>query len=196
MKAYTTIHENVKGIDLVFMTSADVFSPKHIDKGTLAMLSAVEFYKTDKVLDLGCGYGVVGITAAKLIGPENVVMTDIDDSAVELAKINAGINDVDKIKILQSDCFTNLDDKDFSMILSNPPYHTDFSVAKTFIEKGFNRLCVGGKMIMVTRRKAWYKNKLTTIFGGTKISETDGYSVFIAVKKTRTYAKHSIRQLS
>ncbi len=191
-KEYTPVHGKVKGIDLVFYTSEHVFSPRSIDKGTLAMLSAVEFQETDKVLDLGCGYGAVGITAAKLIGPEKVVMTDIDENAVKLAKINAEQNGVGGIKILQCDGFNNLNEKDFTMILSNPPYHTDFSVARKFIEKGFNRLCIGGKMVMVTKRKDWYKNKLTAIFGGTGVWEKDGYYVFIAVKKAKDYARRRV----
>ena len=76
----------------------------------------------------------------------------------------------------------------FDLILSNPPYHTDFKVAKTFIEKGFNRLRIGGKMFMVTKRKDWYKNKLISIFGGVKIYEEDGYFIFEAQKRAMTYA--------
>jgi 16S rRNA (guanine1207-N2)-methyltransferase len=152
------------------------------------MLSVTDFNKTDKVLDLGCGYGAVGILAAKLVGPENVVMTDIDQTAVELAIKNAQINHTEGIKILQSDGFAKIDDKDFTVILVNPPYHTDFSVAKRFIEKGFNRLCIGGRMMIVTKRMNWYKNKLTSIFGGTGLYEIDGYFVFAAVKRNKSYA--------
>ncbi|WP_242855728.1 class I SAM-dependent methyltransferase [Ruminiclostridium josui] len=171
MSEYYILDAKVKDIDLKFETSNKVFSPKSIDKGTLAMLSVVEFEKTDKVLDLGCGYGIVGILAAKILGIENVVMTDKDSIAVELSKKNAALNSVEGVKIIQSDGFKNLDEKDFTMILSNPPYHTDFSVAKEFIEKGFNRLCIGGRMYMVTKRKDWYKNKLTAIFGGTNLGD-------------------------
>lgn len=71
-------------------------------------------------------------------------------------------------------------DNDFTLILSNPPYHTDFSVPKHFIEIGFKKLVLGGKLIMVTKRLDWYKNKLTSIFGGVKIN---GYYVFIAEKR-------------
>jgi len=71
------ITETVFGITLYFETESTLFSPLEIDKGTLAMLSTVEISKTDKVLDLGCGYGVVGIYIAKLIGEQNVVMSDI-----------------------------------------------------------------------------------------------------------------------
>jgi len=183
------IKTKIKGIDLVFETSKGLFSPKDIDLGTLSMLSVVEFEENEKVLDLGCGYGVVGILAAKIVGEENVVMIDINEEAVKLSQKNASLNNVQGVKILKSDGFTNLDEKDFTLILSNPPYHTDFSVAKTFIEKGFNRLCTGGRMYMVTKRKKWYKNKLIAIFGGVQIWELNGYFVFLSIKKTSTYAK-------
>ena len=58
------IKANIKGFDLEFETSQKCFSSRKIDAGTLAMLSCVEFAQGQKVLDLGCGYGVVGITAA------------------------------------------------------------------------------------------------------------------------------------
>jgi len=182
------LKENIKGIELEFETSSDVFSPKNIDKGTLAMLSIFEFKEDDKILDLGCGYGIVGILAAKLIGQNKVTMVDIDQSAVEISKKNAVLNNVPEISIFQSDGFTNIREKDFTAILSNPPYHSDFSVPKAFIEKGFNRLCIGGRMYMVTKRKEWYFNKLKAIFGGVKLWEIDGYYVFMSMKKSSSYA--------
>lgn len=152
------------------------------------MLSVVDFSAMDKVLDLGCGYGVVGILAAKLISPTNVVMSDIDDESIEISRRNAELNGIFNMKIVKSDGFKNIDDKDFTLILSNPPYHSDFSIPKHFIEKGFNRLQIGGKMYMVTKRKEWYKNKLSAIFGGVRIHEIDGYFVFVAEKRTSQYA--------
>ena len=183
------LNASIKGIDLKFKTSEGVFSPKGVDKGTLAMLSVVEFQEGDKVLDLGCGYGPVGILAAKIIGKENVVMIDVNEEAINVSKENIKLNDIEGIKILQSNGFEDLDEKDFTLILSNPPYHVDFSVPKAFIEKGFNRLAVGGKMFMVTKRKEWYKNKLASVFGGAKVWEIDEYFVFMAIKKNSTYAK-------
>jgi len=182
------ISETITGIQLVFETADNSFSPLHVDKGTLAMLSTIDFSPSDKVLDLGCGYGVVGILVAKLIGEQHVIMSDIDEKSVALSKKNAEINRVGGVNVVLSDGFGNIQDRDFTLILSNPPYHVDFSVPKHFIEKGFSRLKVGGKMYMVTKRKDWYKNKLIAIFGGVKIDEIDGYFVFCAEKRSTRYA--------
>ena len=184
-----TIHVKIKNTDLKFAAEPSIFSPHYIDSGTLAMLSAVEFLPSDKALDLGCGYGVVGILAAKLIGEENVVMCDISERAVEYAKINAAMNDVPNIKIRLSDGYENIAESDFTLILSNPPYHADFSVPKKFIEVGFKKLALGGKMIMVTKRLDWYKNKLTSVFGGVRIQEIEGYYVFTAEKRSQIIKK-------
>jgi 16S rRNA (guanine1207-N2)-methyltransferase len=153
------------------------------------MLSVVDFYPDDKVLDLGCGYGAVGILAAKLTKPTNVVMVDNDPAAVVLARENIEINNARGVSVILSDGFRNLSETDFTLILSNPPYHSDFSVPKHFIHRGFNRLKVGGRMYMVTKRQLWYRNNLTSVFGGAKVREIDGYSVFECIKRRDTYAK-------
>lgn len=182
------IKETVLGQTLILTTDEKCFSPKKVDKGTHAMLSVAKLEHGQKVLDLGCGYGVVGIACAKVTGQENVVMLDINETSIRLAKVNAEANGVPCIRIIQSDGFRSLDDTGFDTILCNPPYHSDFSVAKHFIEKGFNRLCIGGKMLMVTKRREWYRRKLVAIFGGTTIFQIDGYFVFEAVKSQLQYA--------
>ncbi len=173
----------INNIELNFQTDGTVFSPSAVDSGTLAMLSRVSFRPGDKVLDLGCGYGVVGILAAKQIGAERVIMSDVSETAVKYAAINAERNSVVGVDIRLSDGYENIPESDFTLILSNPPYHTDFSVAKRFIETGYKKLLIGGKMVMVTKRLDWYKNKLTTVFGGVTVDTIDGYYVFIAEKR-------------
>lgn len=183
-------HCNVLGFDLTLKSTKSCFSPKGIDKGTTALLESVHLQYGRKILDLGCGYGVVGIACAKIVGQENVVMSDIDVEALACAKENAKENGVSDICILQSNAFENMNESDFDIILSNPPYHADFCVPKMFIEKGFNRLKIGGIMLMVTKRKEWYKQKFISIFGGVHIHETDGYFVFCAEKKGDHYGKN------
>lgn len=184
MESNMQFEEQIQGITLVLQTNEEVFSPTAIDKGTKAMLSFVHFLPEDKVLDLGCGCGVVGILAAKQIGAEKVFLCDISENAVQLSRQNAKANGVETVSIRQSDGLKNIPETDFTLILSNPPYHTDFSVAKEFIEDGFHKLSVGGKMLMVTKRLDWYKNKLSSVFGGVTVREKDGYYVFLAEKRS------------
>ena len=182
-------------LELEFKTNEQVFSPTSLDRGTRAMLSCVTFNKEDKVLDLGCGYGPVGIIAAKAIGAERVTMCDISEEAVALSKENAIHNKVEEVRIVQSDGLKNIVEENFTLILSNPPYHVDFNVPKAFIEDGYKKLAISGTMIMVTKRKEWYKNKLISVFGGVKIDEIDGYYVFTAQKRNARISKNKDRKM-
>ena len=173
----------LNGIELDLDTTPQLFSPTAPDKGTVAMLNAVEISSCDKVLDLGCGCGIVGIYAAKTAGAHNVTMTDILPIAAEVARQNAIKNNVPDITVLCGSAYENVQDTDFTLIFSNPPYHTDFSVAKSFIEGAYSRLVTGGRMVMVTKRLDWYKNKMISVFGGVKVIESDGYYVFISEKR-------------
>lgn len=169
-------------------TTEGLFSPRGADTGTLSMVSAVELESGQKLLDLGCGAGLVGIAAAKVLGEENVWMTDVDPAAVRCAAENAKRNGVENVHLCCGDALDAVDASGFDWILSNPPYHADFSVAKKFIEKGFNRLKLGGKLVMVVKRELWYRNKLTAIFGGVRMQEIGGYFVFTAEKRNERYA--------
>lgn len=176
----------IKEKTLSFTTTNKVFSPAGLDKGTAAMLSLVSFEPEDRVLDLGCGYGPVGILAASLLSPEQVTMCDNSCIALLLSEQNAKANGVfEGLTIRKSDGLSAIEERNFTKILSNPPYHTDFSVAKGFIEQGYKHLLPGGMLYMVTKRKEWYKNKIISVFGGVHIKEIDGYFIFSAEKRQR-----------
>ena len=185
---------NVNGRIITIACSEGLFSPSAPDRGTLAMLSKVKIESGSRVLDLGCGAGLVGIYAALCAGDENVLLSDIDPAAVEAAKKNAYLNGVSPAFCV-SDGFKAIDAAGFDIILSNPPYQSDFCVAKAFIEKGFNRLKIGGIMYMVTKRRTWYQNKLKSVFGGCRVYELDGYFVFEAQKRQSRYAKKNVHSI-
>ena len=157
------------------------------------MLSAIEFQAEDRILDLGCGYGLVGILAAHFARPENVFLTDVDPIAVKVAQKNAAAHGLPGVTVQQSDGFKNFTEAGLTKILSNPPYHSDFAVAKRFILKGFNRLKVGGHMYFVTKRENWYRKSLSSAFGGCHVQSVDGYFVFTAEKRSESYAKRRSR---
>jgi 16S rRNA (guanine1207-N2)-methyltransferase len=186
--ASVTIEATIHGIPLAFETQSGLFSPNGVDPGTLSLLASVRFSKDEKLLDLGCGYGTIGIYAAKLLGAERVHMIDSDPAAIRCAEHNAQLNGVAGVHVQVSDGFRDFHATGFTKILCNPPYHTDFSVAKHFIEKGFNRLLVGGAMWLVTKRDKWYRNKLIAVFGGTHVTPIHSYFIFEAIKKSPTYA--------
>jgi len=180
----------IRGIALQFETHPTLFSPRGVDAGTRALLERVAFEPDDKVLDLGCGYGVIGIVAAKCIAPASVFMLDVDPAAIDCAQRNARLNDVAGVTIAQSDGFRSFDAIGFTKILCNPPYHVDFSVPKHFIAKGFNRLMLGGAFWMVTQREAWYRNRLRATFGRVHVHAVGSYFLFEATKTSTSYAKH------
>lgn len=109
-------------------------------------------------------------------------MCDNDPIAVEYAKHNIVLNNVSDICVLQSDAYSDIQRKDFTLILSNPPYHADFSVPKKFIEQGYYKLAPKGRMLMVTKRLEWYKRKFIKVFGGVKIFRCDDYFIFMGIK--------------
>lgn len=193
-RGFKLLQVEILGQQVSLETRPGLFSPEHVDRGTLAMLSHVKIASGMRIMDLGCGCGVVGVVAAKIAGEENVFMSDADPMAVETARRNAERNGVGGVQVCVSDGFRSVDASGFDLILSNPPYQTDFSVAKGFIEKGFNRLKIGGKLYMVTKRREWYKNKLISVFGGVEIHETDGYFVFIAERRSLKYANKAPRR--
>jgi len=181
---YTT---EINGTRITIEHTEGLFSPQHADRGTLAMLSQSNLLPGMRVLDLGCGCGIVGIYAASRCGQENVICCDIDPAAVKATTLNGRLNGCELTAVV-SDALDNVDATGFDVIFSNPPYQSDFAVAKKFIEKGFNRIKTGGAMYMVTKRRPWYENKLKAIFGGCRVLEIDGYYVFIAEKRSAVYA--------
>ena len=193
-RGFKLLQVEILGQQVSLETRRGLFSPEHVDRGTLAMLSHVKIASGMRIMDLGCGCGVVGIVAAKIAGEENVFMSDADPMAVATARRNAERNGVSGVHICVSDGFQSVDASGFDLILSNPPYQTDFSVAKGFIEKGFNRLKIGGRLYMVTKRREWYKNKMISVFGGVEIHETDGYFVFVSERRSLQYANRTSRR--
>ncbi len=171
----------VLGREIQFKTEPDLFSPSAPDCGTLAMLRHVSITSEDRVLDLGCGWGYVSAWAS-IAGAARVDACDIEAKAVAAAKKNletAGL----PVRVVQSNALDALLFYDYTLILSNPPYQSDFSVAKKFISQSWEHLCLGGRLVMVTKRKQWYKNRIAAVFGGVKIEEDDGYFIFTAEKR-------------
>lgn len=171
---------SLNGNELEFSTLPSLFSPSSPDRGSMAMLRYAQINQTDRVLDLGCGWGYVS-AAAFFSGASYVLACDVDPNAVKTAQENFDKCDI-PVKTVLSDGLDQIELRDFTLILSNPPYQSDFSVAKKFIAQSYAHLAPGGRLLMVTKRREWYKNRIIATFGGVKIDEDDGYYVFTAIK--------------
>jgi 16S rRNA (guanine1207-N2)-methyltransferase len=166
-------------------TDPVLFSPRQADRGTLAMMSLIELRPGDFVLDLGCGYGLVGLAAAKALSPDQVVMVDNDPLAVLVAGRNAHRNGLDGVRIIGGYGPEAAAPDFFSLIFCNPPYHSDFSVARNLIEQSRERLSDGGRLVLVVKRLNWYQKKMAAVFGGVQVRLVDGYYVLLSEKRAR-----------
>src|SRR6266571_5470053 len=93
------IHPMIRGHPFAFRTDAGVFSGDKIDRGTELLIEAIEIGPCELILDLGCGYGAIGIVAARLSEGGRIIMTDVNERAVALARTNVAANGIDNAEV-------------------------------------------------------------------------------------------------
>lgn len=165
-----------------FTTDAGLFSKGHIDPATEVLLNAIPPL-SGSVLDLGCGYGVIGIVLAKTYGLK-LTQADINGAAVELTIKNARANGV-VTQAVKSDCFEKIPDT-FDTIALNPPIHTGKAVTYRMYEESIGHLNPGGRFFVVTLKKHGAEStepKLKSVYGNCEtIYKKKGVYVFCCVK--------------
>ena len=180
LKQNLVINTNLLGFDLCLQTKWGVFSPKAIDEGTLLLLKYLEIQKNDSCLDLGCGYGPIGLSVAKIA--TNVEMVDKDFVAVELSNINATNNNIYNTSVYLSDGFSNVKSNNFTQIISNVPAKVGREQLSIILYDAYDKMAVGGKITFVT------------INGLRDFIKTNFKSVFGNYKKLKQGAKYTISQ--
>ncbi len=166
---------NFMGHSLVFETDAGVFSRDGLDKGTELLLGSLPPLSGD-ILDLGCGWGPVGISLAKAYPTARVTMVDINSRAVELSQKNAKQNSV-HVRVLQSDGFEAIMDAKFSCIITNPPIRAGKQVIYSLFEQSLLHLMPGGSLYIVIRKQQGAPSALTflnTIYQSVQVVEKSG----------------------
>ena len=175
----------IKDIVLNLRTNSGVFSKSKLDLGTKLLLETIELEeKTKIVIDMGCGYGPIGIYIAKKYPDKKVFMYDINERAVDLSKINANLNDVEVI-VKQSDLFTEVNFK-ADVIITNPPIRTGKKNVYRLYDEAYDRLNELGVFYLVVGKKQGAEStfhKINQLFSNCEILEKKkGYTVFKAVK--------------
>jgi 16S rRNA (guanine1207-N2)-methyltransferase len=145
----------LRGNSFHFQSDRGVFSKNEVDFGSRLLIET--FTKPDQkgdLLDVGCGYGPIGISLAKEFKDLTVDMIDVNERAVELAKVNAEANGVKNVRIIASNLFENVDpSKKYAAVLTNPPIRAGKKVVHEIFEKSFESLLPGGELWVVIQKK-------------------------------------------
>lgn len=182
------ISDIIRGVPVEFIVEPSVFSKNRIDPGTKLLIETIILPEKGLVLDMGAGYGAIGITIAKLNPNLKVYMVDINKRAVKLCKINAKLNNVeDKVMVLQGNLYDPIPkDIYFDAIISNPPYSAGFSIVEALVKGALNRLKSSGTLQIVVRKgDEKLKEIMNKTFKNVKvIAKKSGYKVLLSVKTT------------
>ena len=180
------IHElNVQllGQNMTFLTDAGVFSKKMIDYGSQTLLKCLDFHKQESVLDVGCGYGTLGLTLIKA-KEVRATLVDINQRALDLARQNANRNQV-LATIFQSNIYQNVEGR-FHHIISNPPIRAGKQVVHEVISGSYDHLLADGDLTIVIQKKQGApsaKAKMEEVFGNCETLKKDkGYYILRSVK--------------
>lgn len=181
------IHQaELRGYPLKFMTDAGVFSKTGVDYGSKVLLNALVLPPNSKVLDVGCGYGPIGLTAAKLVPQGHVTMIDINERAVELSRENAKLNGITNVTVYQSDLYDAVQGQSFDTILTNPPIRAGKQTVHRIFEEGYELLKPGGSMWIVIQKKQGAPSaeaKLQLLFSEVKeVAKDKGYRIYLSIK--------------
>ena len=181
------IHElrvDLLGERMTFLTDAGVFSKKMVDFGSQLLLKCLEVNEGETVLDVGCGYGPLGLSLVKAYGVQ-ATMVDINNRALDLARQNAERNKVEAA-IFQSNIYEQVEGE-FDHVISNPPIRAGKQVVHEIIEKSRDFLNDGGDLTIVIQKKQGApsaKSKMEDVFGNCEIVKKDkGYYILRSVKE-------------
>lgn len=181
-KTITTI---IQGNKFIFVTASSVFSHEKIDLGTRILLENITIQPNSSILDLGCGYGVVGIVIAKTVPNVTVTLTDVNERATETAKKNAKLNHVTTV-ITTGNLYETVAGQTFDYVLLNPPQTAGRDICITMIEQAPAHLKPNGTFYLVARHKKGgevLSKKMETVFGNSNIvARESGFRVYKSIK--------------
>ena len=166
--------------DLLFTSDNGVFSKNMIDYGSRVLLDNIEITNEKTLLDVGCGYGTFGICLNKVYSHLNVDMVDVNDRALELAKLNAKNNNI------HANIYENVQGS-YDVIVTNPPVRAGKEVVTTILQESIEHLNENGSLWVILQKKQGApsaKKKMEEVFGNCEIVKRDkGYYLLHSVKR-------------
>jgi 16S rRNA (guanine1207-N2)-methyltransferase len=173
----------VQGEGFRLRSQPGVFAFDHIDEGTALLLSVLPIPPGGRVLDIGCGYGIIGLYAARR-GAAQVDMVDMSLPAVAAARENIARNDAANATAFPSDALSAVKDRRYDLIVTNPPFHAgkavDYDMARTFVEGSRPLLRPGGQFVLVANKFIRYERQMRGYFERVDVlAETGRYHVLV-----------------
>ena len=181
------IRTSLCGKSFEFLTASGVFSKKRVDLGTRLLIESMVLPREGYVLDVGCGYGAVGIAAATFNHDLRVVMIDVNERAVKLARRNVEINNVENVIVRHGHLYEPVKGAVFNCVLSNPPLSAGMETVKAIICEAPEHMAKKAIFQMVVKSKVGGKRLLTFFeeaFGNVQIlARGSGYRVLMSEKQ-------------
>jgi 16S rRNA (guanine1207-N2)-methyltransferase len=180
------IRTHLRGVPFEFMTASGVFSKKRVDLGTRLLIESMIVPEEGCVLDVGCGYGAVGIAAATFNPDLRVIMVDVNERAVWLARKNIEINGVNNAEVRRGHLYEPVKGLTFNGVLSNPPVSAGMQTVKAIVTEAPRQMTTKALFQMVVRSKIARK-RLPMVFeetfrNVTVLARKSGYRVLVAEK--------------
>jgi 16S rRNA G1207 methylase RsmC len=159
-----------------------VFSHRSIDAGARQLIAEMQIEAGARVLDIGCGAGVMALAAARRAEGVKVHAVDSNARAVECTRRGAELNGLNNVTPELNAEGNYAGAGLYDLALANPPYYAGFRIARHFLTAGREALSAGGKMLVVTKHPHWYAENMCEWFDGVSVSERKGYYVFQGVR--------------
>ena len=179
------VQSNMHDVPLTLHTTWGIFSPRQIDEGTELLLKYIEVKPDDDCLDLGCGYGPIGLTLAKLAPQGHTILVDRDFIAIEYSQKNIKHNNITNAEALLSNGFNQIRDRKFDIVVSNIPAKVGNEMLTLFLHDAYQQLKPGGKLYVVTINglRDYMKRNFKEVFGNyKKLKQGKNYTVAMAIK--------------
>jgi 16S rRNA (guanine1207-N2)-methyltransferase len=179
-------NETLKDIPFVFHTTWGLFSPRNIDEGTLLLLKYLDISENDDCLDLGCGYGPLGLTMAKLAPNGKTTLVDKDFKAIEYSNSNAELNQIKNAEALLSNGFDQIRERKFDIVVSNIPAKVGNELLSLFLYDAYKQMNPGAKIyvVTITGLRKYIKRNFIEVFGNyKKLKQGPSYTVALAIKE-------------
>ena len=187
-EAFLEIDATLAHEHFTLYTRPGVFSWQHVDEATDVLAGLLHIERGERVLDIGCGAGALGVVAARQSRTGAVCLVDADSEAVRSAQRTLREAGVANARALVSDVASAVLDQQFDVVVANPPFHVgkqvDLDVPRQFIREAFEVLGSGGRLLLVANRTLPYEAMLSAVFGAYRVVH-DGrrFKVLVAIKR-------------